>query len=154
MDRPRVLFVCTHNSARSQMAEGMLRHFAGDRFEAFSAGTEVSNVRPEAISVMAELGIDISGQHSKSVDQFVGQQFAWVITVCDLARESCPYFPGAEQIAHWGFEDPAEAQGSDAERLRVFRRVRDEIHDRLRMFVLAASRTDLPAPAPTLLERP
>jgi arsenate reductase len=136
MDKPRVLFVCTHNSARSQMAEGLLRKLAGDRFEAFSAGTEVSSVRPEAISVMAELGIDISGQHSKSVDQFVGQQF-----------------PGAEQTAHWGFDDPAEAQGTDEERLHVFRRVRDEIRDRLRRFFLAASRTDLPTPSPTLLER-
>jgi arsenate reductase len=153
MDKARVLFVCTHNSARSQMAEGLLRQLAGDRFEAFSAGTEVSSVRPEAISVMAELGIDISGQHSKSVDEFVGQQFAWVITVCDRARESCPYFPGAEQTAHWGFDDPAEAQGTDEERLDVFRRVPDEIRDRLRMFILAASRTDLPAPSPTLLER-
>jgi arsenate reductase (thioredoxin) len=149
----RVLFVCTHNSARSQMAEGLLRHLAGDRFEALSAGTEVSSVRPEAISVMAELGIDISGQRSKSVDEFVGQPFSWVITVCDRARESCPYFPGAEQTAHWGFDDPADAHGTDEERLRVFRRVRDEIRDRLRMFILAASRTDLPAPSPTLLER-
>jgi arsenate reductase len=153
VDNARVLFVCTHNSARSQMAEGLLRQLASDRFEAFSAGTEVSSVRPEATSVMAELGIDISDQHSKSVDQFVGQQFSWVITVCDRARESCPYFPGAEQTAHWGFDDPAEAQGTDEERLHVFRRVRDEIRDRLRMFILAASRTDLPAPSPTLLER-
>jgi arsenate reductase len=153
VDKTRVLFVCTHNSARSQMAEGLLRQLAGDRFEAFSAGTEVTSVRPEAISAMAELGIDISGQHSKSVNEFVGQQFSWVITVCDRARESCPYFPGAEQTAHWGFDDPAEAQGTDEERLRVFRRVRDEIRDRLRMFILAASRTDLPPPSPTLLER-
>jgi arsenate reductase len=153
MDKTRVLFVCTHNSARSQMAEGLLRHFAGDRFEAFSAGTEVSVVRPEAISVMAELGIDISGQHSKSVNEFIGQQFAWVITVCDRARETCPYFPGAEQTAHWGFDDPAETQGTDEERHLVFRRVRDEIRDRLRMFILAASRSDLPAHAPTVLER-
>src|SRR5215218_8681344 len=109
MDKTRVLFVCTHNSARSQMAEGLLRQLAGDRFEAFSAGTDASSVRPEAISVMAELGIDISAQRSKSVDDFVGQQFAWVITVCDRARETCPYFPGAEQTAHWGFDDPADA---------------------------------------------
>lgn len=154
MDKARVLFVCTHNSARSQMAEGLLRHFAGERFEALSAGTEVTSVRPEAISVMAELGIDITGQHSKSVEQLVGQQFAWVITVCDRARESCPYFPGAEQTAHWGFDDPADAHGTDDERLRLFRQVRDQIRDRLRMFILAASRTDLSAPAPTLLERP
>jgi arsenate reductase len=153
MDKTRVLFVCTHNSARSQMAEGLLRQLAGDRFEASSAGTEVSSVRPEAISVMAELGIDISGQRSKSVEAFVGQHFSWVITVCDRAREVCPYFPGAEQTAHWGFDDPAEAQGTDEERLHVFRRVRDEIRDRLRMFVLAASRSDLPAPSPTRLER-
>ena len=143
MDRARVLFVCTHNSARSQMAEGLLRHLAGDRFEAFSAGTEVSTVRPEAISVMAELGIDITAQRSKSVDEFVGQQFAWVITVCDRARETCPYFPGADQTAHWGFDDPAEAEGMDEERLQVFRRVRDEIRDQLRMFI----------PAPTFMER-
>jgi arsenate reductase len=153
MDRARVLFVCTHNSARSQMAEGLLRHFAGERFEAFSAGTEVSSARPEAITAMAELGIDISAQHSKSVEEFVGQQFAWVITVCDRARETCPYFAGAEQTAHWGFDDPAEAQGTDEERLLTFRRVRDEIRDRLRMFILAASRTDLPAHASTVLER-
>lgn len=135
------------------MAEGLLRHLAGDRFEAFSAGTEVSSVRPEAIKVMGELGIDISAQRSKSVDEFAGQQFAWVITVCDRARESCPYFPGAEQTAHWGFDDPAEAEGTDQERLQVFRRVRDQIRDRLRMFILAASREDLPTPAPTMLER-
>jgi arsenate reductase len=153
VDKAPVLFVCTHNSARSQMAEGLLRHLAGDRFEAFSAGTEVSSVRPEAIKVMAELGIDISAQHSKSVDEFGGQQFAWVITVCDRAREACPYFPGAEQTAHWGFDDPAEAQGTDDERLIHFRRVRDEIRDRLRMFILAASRSDLPAHDPTVLER-
>jgi arsenate reductase (thioredoxin) len=148
-----VLFVCTHNSARSQMAEGLLRHFAPDRFEAFSAGTEVTSVRPEAIKVMSELGIDISGQESKSVERFLGEQFAWVITVCDRARESCPVFPGAEQTAHWGFDDPAEAQGSEEERLSVFRRVRDEIRDRLRMFILAAGRYDLPTPAPTILDR-
>jgi arsenate reductase (thioredoxin) len=153
MDRARVLFVCTHNSARSQMAEALLRHFAGDRFEAFSAGTEVSIVRPEAISVMAELGIDISDQRSKSVDEFIGHQFAWVITVCDRARETCPYFPGAKQTAHWGFDDPAEAQGTNDERRLVFRRVRDEIRDRLRMFIMAGGRSDLPARAPTVLER-
>jgi arsenate reductase (thioredoxin) len=153
VDKAPVLFDCTHNSARSQKAEGLLRHLAGDRFEAFSAGTEVSSVRPEAIKVMAELGIDISAQHSKSVDEFGGQQFAWVITVCDRAREACPYFPGAEQTAHWDFDDPSEAQGTDDERLLTFRRVRDEIRDRLRMFILAASRSDLPAHDPTVLER-
>jgi arsenate reductase len=153
MERSRVLFVCTHNSARSQMAEGLLRHFAGDRFEAFSAGTEVTSVRPEAIAVMREIGIDIGSQESRSVARFAGQPFAWVITVCDRARESCPIFPGAEQTAHWGFDDPAEAQGTDEERLAVFRRVRDQIRDRLRMFILAASRSDLPAPEATFVDQ-
>ena len=153
MDKARVLFVCTHNSARSQMAEGLLRHMAGDRFDAFSAGTDVTRVRPEAVQVMREIGIDISGHESKSVDGFVGEPFTWVITVCDQAREACPYFPGADDTAHWGFDDPSEAQGSEQERLAVFRRVRDEIRDRLRMFILAAGRADLPAPAPTILPR-
>jgi arsenate reductase len=152
MEPSRVLFVCTHNSARSQMAEGLLRDLAGDRFEALSAGTEVTSVRPEAIQVMSEIGIDISGHESKSVDRFIGQEFAWVVTVCDRARESCPIFPGAEQTGHWGFDDPSEAQGTEEERLQVFRRVRDELRDRLRMFILAASREDLPAPAPTELD--
>jgi arsenate reductase len=153
VDKARVLFVCTHNSARSQMAEGLLRHMAGDRFEALSAGTEVANVRPEAIQVMREIGIDISGQESKSVERFVGEPFSWVITVCDQAREACPFFTGADDTAHWGFDDPSEAQGSEQERLAVFRRVRDEIRDRLRMFILAAGRRDLPAPAPTTLRQ-
>jgi arsenate reductase len=151
MDKTRVLFVCTHNSARSQMAESLLRQLAGDRFEAFSAGTEVTRVRPEAIQVMREIGIDISGQESKSVERFVGEPFSWVITVCDQAREVCPFFPGADDTGHWGFDDPSEAQGSEEERLAVFRRVRDEIRDRLRMFILAAGRNDLPAPEPTVL---
>jgi len=129
-----------------------LRQLAGDRFEAFSAGTEVSRVRPEAVEVMREIGIDISGQESKSVERFVGEPFSWVITVCDQAREACPYFPGADDTAHWGFDDPSEAQGSEEQRLAVFRRVRDEIRDRIRMFILAASRSDLPAPTPTALK--
>lgn len=141
MERSRVLFVCTHNSARSQMAEGLLRHLAGDRFEVFSAGTEVTRVRPEAIQVMSEIGIDISGQESKSVERFVGEPFSWVITVCDQAREACPYFPGADDTAHWGFDDPSEAEGREEERLAVFRRVRDEIRDRVQMFVLAGAYT-------------
>jgi arsenate reductase len=151
VDKARVLFVCTHNSARSQMAEGLLRQMAGDRFEALSAGTEVAHVRPEAIQVMREIGIDISGQESKSVERFVGEPFSWVITVCDQAREACPYFTGADDTAHWGFDDPSEAQGSEQERLAVFRRVRDEIRDRLRMFIQTARRGELPAPAPTTL---
>ena len=140
MHRQRVLFVCTHNSARSQMAEGMLRQWAGDRFDVYSAGTEVTRVRPEAVQAMAEIGIDISGQRSKSVREFLGGSFEWVITVCDQAREACPVFPGAENTSHWGFDDPSAAQGSEEERLREFRRVRDEIARRIRLFLLAADR--------------
>lgn len=142
----RVLFVCTHNSARSQMAEGFLRAFGGDAFEAFSAGTKATNVRPEAIAVMAEVGIDISGQASKTFERYLAEPFNWVITVCDRARESCPIFPGAERTGHWVFDDPADATGTDEERIAVFRRVRDEIRERIRMFILSASRDDLPAP--------
>lgn len=142
----RVLFVCTHNSARSQMAEGMLRAWGGDRFEAYSAGTEVSTVRPEAMAVMSEIGIDIGRQRSKSVDEYVGQSFNWLITVCDQARQNCPIFPGVEETAHWSVEDPSEATGSEEERLAVFRRVRDDLRNRMHIFILAASRDDLPAP--------
>lgn len=135
MERARVLFVCTHNSARSQMAEGLLRHHGGGRFEAFSAGTEATSVRPEAIAVMEELGVDISGQESKTLERYLGEPFAWVVTVCDRARESCPVVPAAARTAHWSFDDPSEATGSDAERLAVFRRVRDEIDAAVRAFV-------------------
>ncbi|HEX6473571.1 MAG TPA: arsenate reductase ArsC [Candidatus Limnocylindria bacterium] len=151
MDQLRVLFVCTHNSARSQMAEGFLREYGAGRFEAFSAGTEATGVRPEAIQAMAEVGIDISGQQSKKVDRFIGERFAWVITVCDQAREACPVFPGAEETAHWGFDDPSEAEGGEDERMAVYRRVRDEIARRVRMFALAAGRQDVPDPQPTIL---
>src|SRR5580698_5449239 len=125
-DKQRVLILCTGNSARSQMAEGLLRHDAGQRFEVFSAGTKPSSVRLEAIAVMRELGIDISGHRSKSVDEFANQQFDYVLTVCDHARESCPLFPGKTVTIHHSFEDPAAMQGSDEERLAAFRRVRDE----------------------------
>ena len=125
--KKRVLILCTGNSARSQMAEGLLRHDAGDRFEVFSAGTKPSFVRPEAITVMDELGIDISGHRSKGVDEFTGQQFDYVLTVCDNAEESCPIFPGQTVRIHHSFEDPAEAQGGRDERIAVFRRVRDEL---------------------------
>lgn len=147
----RVLFVCTHNSARSQMAEGFLREYGAGRFEAFSAGTEATAVRPEAIEAMAEVGIDISGQESKTVDRYLGESFAWVITVCDQAREACPTFPGANETAHWGFDDPSAATGDEEARMAVFRRVRDEIARRVRMFALAASRQDAPEPQPTIL---
>lgn len=125
--KKRILILCTGNSARSQMAEGLLRHDAGDRFEVFSAGTKPSQVRPEAIAAMKELGIDISGHRSKSVDEFNGEQFDYVLTVCDNAKESCPIFSGQSVAVHHNFEDPAVLQGSDEERLALFRRVRDEI---------------------------
>lgn len=130
----RVLILCTGNSARSQMAEGLLRDHAGGRFEVFSAGTRPSRVRPEAIAVMRELGIDISGHRSKSVDEFSGQSFDYVLTVCDNAKESCPVFPGKTVMIHRSFEDPAALQGSEEERLALFRRVRDELRRYLRDF--------------------
>ncbi len=146
-----MLFVCTHNSARSQMAEGMLRAWNGDDFEAFSAGTEVSKVRPEAIQVMAELGIDISAHRSKSVDEYLGQKFDWVITVCDQAREYCPVFPGVQHTSHWSVEDPSEAVGVEHQRLEAFRRARDDLRNRVHAFALAATRPDLPAPEVSLV---
>ncbi len=129
MPKERVLILCTGNSARSQMAEGLLRHDFGDRFEVFSAGTKPSHVRPEAIKAMSELGIDLSGHRSKHVDEFVGQEFSYVITVCDNAKESCPIFPGKTQRIHWSFEDPAGVQGSEEERLAAFRKIRDQIRE-------------------------
>jgi len=130
----RVLILCTANSARSQMAEGLLRHDAGNVYEVFSAGTKPSHVRPEAITVMREVGIDISGHRSKSVDEFAGQDFDYVITVCDNAKESCPIFPAKTKRIHWGIEDPAAVQGSQGEALTTFRRVRDELRARLQAF--------------------
>ncbi len=129
--RSRVLFLCTHNSARSQMAEGLLRHLAGDRFEAMSAGTEATRVRPLAVRVMHEIGVDISGQESKTLERYLGEPFDYVITVCDDANEACPVFPGAKNRLHWSFEDPSRAEGSEEERLAVFRAVRDRIADRV-----------------------
>lgn len=132
--KTRVLILCTGNSARSQMAEGLFRHDAGERFEVFSAGTHPTRVRPEAIAVMRELGIDISAHRSKSVDEFVGQPFDYVLTVCDRARENCPVFPGKTVTIHRNFEDPAALEGSEEQRLALFRRVRDEIRRYLRQF--------------------
>jgi len=132
--RQRVLILCTGNSARSQMAEGLLGHDAGDRFEVFSAGTKPGQVRPEAVAVMRELGIDISGHRSKHVDEFADQPFDYILTVCDNAKESCPIYPGHTNRLHRSFDDPAAVQGSEPERLAVFRRVRDEIRDYLRTF--------------------
>ena len=132
--KKRVLILCTGNSARSQMAEGWLEHTAGDRFEVESAGTRPGHVRPEAIAVMKELGIDISGHRSKHVDEFQGQAFDYVLTVCDNAKESCPVFPRDSKRFHMGFEDPAALQGTEEERLALFRRVRDQIRDYLKGF--------------------
>ena len=129
--RARVLFLCTHNSARSQMAEGLLRQLAGNRFEAHSAGTEATHVRPLAVRAMDEVGVDISGQESKRLDRYLGQPFDYVITVCDDANEACPVFPGAKSRLHWSFEDPSRAEGSEEERLAVFRSVRDRIGERI-----------------------
>lgn len=131
-DKKRVLILCTGNSARSQMAEGLLQHDAGDRFDVASAGTKPGTVRPEAIAVMKEIGIDISGHRSKSVDEFADQKFEYVLTVCDNAKETCPIFPGHANRLHQNFEDPATAEGSEEARLAVFRRVRDQIRDYLR----------------------
>ena len=123
--KARVLFLCTHNSARSQMAEGLVRHLAGDRFGAFSAGTEATRVRAEAILVMAELGIDVSGQESETVHRYLKETFDYLITVCDEANESCPFFPGAKERLHWSLPDPSAAGGTEEERLGVLRSVRD-----------------------------
>ncbi len=130
--KKRVLILCTGNSARSQMAEGLLREDAGDFYEVESAGVEPSYVRPHAIEAMREIGIDISGHRSKSLEEFFGQTFDYVITVCDNAKKHCPAFPDKAQRIHWSFDDPAAAIGDDAAQLEVFRRVRDEIREKLR----------------------
>jgi arsenate reductase (thioredoxin) len=129
--RSRVLFLCTHNSARSQMAEGLLRDRAGDRFEVMSAGTEATHVRPLAIRAMDEIGIDVSSQKSKTLQRYLREPFDYVITVCDDANETCPFFPGAGSRLHWSFEDPSRAEDSEEERLAVFRSMRDRIKDRV-----------------------
>jgi arsenate reductase len=129
--KQRVLFLCTHNSARSQMAEGMLRAWGGERYEAHSAGTVATSVRPEAVEAMAELGIDIRDHESKAVERYSGEAFDIAVTVCEDAQEACPYFP-AKRTFHWGFDDPAAVVGTDDERLAAFRRVRDEIAARIR----------------------
>ena len=128
---PRVLFLCTGNSARSQMAEGYLHHAAGGRYEAISAGIEPKGLNPLAVEAMHEIGIDISHQKSKDVSTFLGQNIPYVITVCDNARERCPIFPGTYKFLHWSFNDPAAAEGTHDEKLKVFRRVRDEIIQRI-----------------------
>ena len=136
MNKSKVLFLCTHNSARSQMAEGLLRNLAGDRFEVYSAGTEVTHVRPLAVAAMQEIGVDISGQESETLDLYLSEPFEYVVTVCDAANEACPVFPGAKERLHWSFEDPSKVAGTEEERLAVFRRVRDEIQARIEMDLL------------------
>jgi len=134
-ERRRALVLCTHNSARSQMAEGFLRALGGARFEVESAGTEASRVHPLAIRVMGEVGIDLRGHTSKTLDRFLGEKWDYVITVCDKANESCPLFPGAAERLHWSFDDPSALTGTEDDRLVGFRRVRDEIHARLRQWL-------------------
>jgi arsenate reductase (thioredoxin) len=129
--KQRVLFLCTHNSARSQMAEGLLRALAGDRFEAMSAGTEATHVRPLAVRAMEEISVDISHQESKTLDRYLQEHLDYVITVCDDANEACPFFPGTQSRLHWSFEDPSKAAGTEEERLAVFRSVRDRIRQRI-----------------------
>ena len=131
MTKARVLFLCTHNSARSQMTEGFLRSLDGDRFEVASAGTEARGVNPLAVRVMAEVGIDISGQCSKTLDRFLDKRWDYVVTVCDSANEACPVFPRAATRLHLSFDDPSAVRGTEDERLAVFRRVRDEIKTRI-----------------------
>jgi arsenate reductase len=133
--KSRVLILCTGNSARSQIAEALLRHFAGDRYDVYSAGTKPAGLNPNAVQAMAELGIDISGNRSKSADEFRGQRFDYVITVCSSAKESCPIFPGGGRRIHHDFEDPAAAAPEN--QLAACRRVRDEIAAWLKAFVIA-----------------
>ncbi len=133
--RRRVLFLCIHNSARSQMAEGWLRHLGSERFEAHSAGIEGTSVRPLAIRAMQEAGVDISGQRPKSLDEYRGQAFEWVITVCDEAAEACPSFPGPAQRLHWPLPDPARVKGGEGEQLAVYRHVRDALRAAIEAFV-------------------
>jgi arsenate reductase len=129
--KQRALFLCTHNSARSQMAEGWLRHLAGDRYEVASAGTEATRVRPLAIRAMDEVGVDISGHESKTLERYLHEPWDYVITVCDDANEACPLFPGGRHRLHWSFPDPSKATGSDDAQLAVYRQVRDAIRDRI-----------------------
>jgi len=145
-DPIRVLFICTGNSARSQMAEAILRREGGERFEVHSAGTDPRGVNPLTIRVLERQGYDTSMLRSKSVTEFGGQPFDYVVTVCDRARETCPYFPGGGRTLHWGFDDPAEAAGSEVERLAVFERVLAEISMRIRSFLAVADPAARPAP--------
>lgn len=139
--KQKVLFLCTHNSARSQMAEGLLRDLAGDRFESHSAGTEKTHVRPLAIEAMREVGIDISSQESKTLGGYVEEPFDYVVTVCDSANEACPFFPNAKNRLHWSFPDPSKAEGSESEKLAFYGRVRDNIRERIEAELLSSNGT-------------
>jgi len=141
MTRTRILVLCTGNSARSQMGEGLFREEGGAGYEVFSAGTRPSRVRPEAIEVMREIGIDISAHRSKSVYEFAGQSFDFVVTVCDSARDNCPVFPGAARRIHWSLEDPAAIEGTEEERIAAFRRIRDQLRERVNALVREQAQT-------------
>lgn len=134
--KKRVLFLCTHNSARSQMAEGLLRSLAGGQFEVYSAGTEATFVRPLAIKAMQEIGIDISRHESKTLERYLKDRFDYVITVCDSANEACPFFAGAKQRLHWSFPDPSQAQGTEEDQLKIYREVRDAIQAKIENVLL------------------
>ena len=132
-EKKKILVLCTGNSARSQMAEGLLKHITQGKYEVYSAGTKPSIVRPEAIKVLAEIGIDISQNHSKSVDEFLTEEIDYVLTVCDNAKETCPYFPAKSKVIHHSFDDPPAIGEADEEKtLKIFRRVRDEIESFLK----------------------
>jgi arsenate reductase len=133
--KKKVLFLCTGNSCRSQMAEGWLRRLGGDQFDVVSAGTHPVGLNPYAVTAMQEVGVDISNHVSERVDPYIDQQFDYVITVCDRAQENCPIFPGASKMLHWGFEDPAKAKGTYEQQMVVFRKIRDEIAERIRRFI-------------------
>lgn len=125
--KKKVLFICTHNSARSQMAEAFLNHLYPEKFQAFSAGTKPGSLNPYVVKVMEEIGVDMSGHRSKSVEEFIGENFDYVVTVCDQAKESCPFFPGAKEYLHQSFPDPSSFQGTEEEKLEFTRMVRDKI---------------------------
>lgn len=135
MTKIRVLFLCVQNTSRSQMAEGLLRHMGGERFDALSAGVDATVIRPETIVVMRDIGIDVSAQYSKSLEKFINEEFDYVITVCSPATEACPYFPNAKHRLAWDFEDPAAVEGTEAMHLATFTLIRDEIAAKLQQFM-------------------
>jgi arsenate reductase len=141
-DKIRVIFVCTHNSARSIMAEALLKEKGGDRYEAYSAGTEIAEVRPLTLRVLEEAHLPTEGLRSKSVDEFLGQRFDYVVTVCDSARQNCPVFPGEGERLHWGYDDPSAATGTEEERLQAFRRVFTAIAQRIDLFITVDTRAN------------